>query len=108
MYGEELFSFVFGAGWIEAGALSSWLGLMYFFSLLHRPVVAYCHVFRLLRIYFYIELFFLFLRIMLPFFAYSQMNYQDAEFLVAVFSFVGISHYFSLILLVAFKARKSI
>lgn len=45
-YGKELFSFVFGDGWAQAGLYSEWFVIWIFFNFINRPSVAAVSFFK--------------------------------------------------------------
>ncbi len=47
VYGEQIFSFVYGADWALAGNYGQWLAIWYFFQMANRPAVAAVPVLRL-------------------------------------------------------------
>lgn len=65
LFAEELFSVVFGSQWVDSGSFASILTISVFLGVVHRPCESVMYAYRLTRQYFFIELVFTLMMIVL-------------------------------------------
>lgn len=105
IWGDQLFSLVFGSQWVVSGEYASWLSLMLFMNLINRPSVAAIPVLGLQRGLIIYELFSTGSKILVMYWTLTILNNDILA--VALFSVFGAVAYIALILWVLLYAHKN-
>lgn len=87
LFGPELFSFVFGSDWAQAGSYAQWLSVWMFFNLINRPSIAAIPVLKLQRWFLGFEVWSVLLRMGVIYIGFFY--FEDALITVALFSLIG-------------------
>jgi len=103
VWAPEIFSFIFGAQWHNAGVYSRWLILWLLFVFCNIPAILYARLIRIQRIVFFYDMVLLAIRaLVLVIGGYYFTAYQS----IAFFSIIGALMNFSLIIMVGYYVMK--
>lgn len=103
LYGELLFSFVFGDGWSQSGVFASWLAFWIFFTFINPPSVKAVIVLRRQNIALLLNAVSIIMRTFALYIGYS--SYENPLVSIILFSFVGVLHNVAFIVLAYFSAK---
>jgi len=103
-FGEEIFTFVFGIKWVEAGRISEYLCILTFFMYISSPTSNAMIVLRKQRILLWINIAAFVYRPLALLFGYSVNNYLTGIILLIIFELIQITAFNILLMRSAVKA----
>lgn len=102
LYGADIFSFIFGSEWLEAGKFAGWLSLWWFSTFINPPSIMMIPIINLLKFQLYFELLLTLLKLIV---IIIGGIFDSAILAIVLFSIVGMSSNLFLIGFIGYKIK---